>query len=68
MEKEVVYLYKTVIDLSKKTIETKTFTTEELAKIELQEIEQSSQPSPEEINEADYELKLITKLIEWGIL
>lgn len=45
--------------------------TEEISQFEeqraLQELERSTQPSQEELKEAEFELKLIAKLTDWGI-
>lgn len=61
-------MQKTIIDLQTKQATVVDFTQEEIAEMELQVFEQVQQPSSDELAEAEYEMKLITKLMEWGIL
>ena len=43
-------------------------TSTEIEAISLTELEQSLLPVPEAVEDAEFELKLITKLSEWGII
>lgn len=62
---------KLVINATTKEIKNVLLTHEEILKREkeliLSELDQSSRPSQPELEEAEFELKLITKLTEWGV-
>lgn len=60
------------IIVTKNGIQEIDLTPKEISEIEeqqlLYELEQSLQPQQEEIEDAEFELKLIAKLAEWGII
>ena len=61
-----------IVDIGNNETTLRDFTPEEIANIEegkyLHVLEKALQPSLSEISEAEFEIKLIEKLIEWGIL